>query len=77
MSVHLRLYAELNDFVKSDEQYTVLRRPSGRTRWNRRNAPSRLGAGQELWLAQFGGEQRNRYPDNRFPPCAASASEPL
>ena len=31
MSVHLRVYAELNDFVKPDEQYTVLRRPSGRT----------------------------------------------
>ena len=77
MSVHLRVYAELNDFVKSDEQYTVLRRPSGRTRWNRRNAPSGLGAGQELWLAQFGREQRNRYSDNRFRPCAASASEPL
>ena len=27
MSVHLRVYAELNDFVKPDEQYTVLRRP--------------------------------------------------
>ena len=54
MSVHLRVYAELNDFVKPDEQYTVLRCPSGRTRWNRRNAPSGLGAGQELWLAQFG-----------------------
>jgi uncharacterized protein with PIN domain len=26
MSVHLRVYAELNDFVKPDEQYTVLRR---------------------------------------------------
>jgi len=25
MSVHLRVYAELNDFVKPDEQYTVLR----------------------------------------------------
>ena len=27
MSVDLRVYAELNDFVKPDEQYTVLRRP--------------------------------------------------
>ena len=30
MSVHLRVDAELNDFVKPDEQ-TLLRRPSGRT----------------------------------------------
>ena len=27
MSVHLRVYAELIDFVNPDEQYTVLRRP--------------------------------------------------
>ena len=27
MSVDLRVYAELNDFVKPDEQYTVMRRP--------------------------------------------------
>ena len=27
MSVHLRLYAELNDFVMPDEQYRVRRRP--------------------------------------------------
>ena len=27
MSVDLRVYAELNDFVKPDEQYMVLRRP--------------------------------------------------
>ena len=27
MSVDLRVYAELNDLVKPDEQYTVLRRP--------------------------------------------------
>ena len=72
MSVHLRVDAELNDVVKPDEQYTVLRRPSGRTSCNRRNAPSGLGAGQELRLAQFGREQRNRNSDNRFRPCAAS-----
>ena len=74
MSVHLRVDAELNDLVKPDEQDTVLRRPSGCTRWNRRNAPSGLGTGQELRLAQFGREQRNRYLDNRFRPCTASAS---
>ena len=50
MSVHLRVYAELNDVVKPDEQYTVWRRPFRRTSCNRRNAPSGLGAGQELWL---------------------------
>ena len=27
MSVHLRVYAELNDFVRPDKQFTVMRRP--------------------------------------------------
>ena len=77
MSFHLRVDAELTDFVKADEQYTVLRRSFRPHQMNRRKAPSGLGAGQVLGLAQFGREQRNRYSDNRFRPCAASASEPL
>ena len=27
MSVHLRVYAELNDLVRPDKQFTVMRRP--------------------------------------------------
>jgi hypothetical protein len=56
MSVHLRVDAELNDFVKPDEQYTVLRRPfrphqmesPERTEWPRCR-PGAVG-----WLSSAG-----------------------
>ena len=78
MSVHLRVYAELNDFVKPDEQDTVLRRPfrphqmesPERTEWPRCTARS-CG-----WLSSAGNNV-TAHSDNRFRPCVASASEPL
>ena len=77
MSVHLRVYAELNDFVKPDEQYTVLRcpfRPYQMESPECREWP-RCKPGAVAGSVRPG--QRNRYSDNRFRPCAASAREPL
>ena len=55
MSVHLRVYAELNDFVKPDEQYTVLRRPFLPHQVESPERTECLGAGRSCgWLSSAG-----------------------